>query len=76
VWAPAHAPSQYFPVLLRPSGWAGLFFFWPVIIPNPNPNLLLNISWPTYHITAACRPVASYAPARSLDGLDWSSRIA
>ena len=26
VWASAHAPSQYFPVLLRPSGWAGHFF--------------------------------------------------
>ena len=23
VWASAHAPSQYFPVPLRPSGWAG-----------------------------------------------------
>ncbi|KAI0289975.1 hypothetical protein BC826DRAFT_582188 [Russula brevipes] len=26
VWASVHAPSQYFPVPLRPSGWAGPFF--------------------------------------------------
>ena len=28
VWASAHAPSQYFPVPLRPSGWAGPLFCW------------------------------------------------
>ncbi|KAI0790049.1 hypothetical protein C8Q75DRAFT_819075 [Abortiporus biennis] len=41
VWAPAHAPSQYFPVLLRPSGWAGHYFLFLI---GPNPNLSVNQS--------------------------------
>ena len=32
VWASAHAPSQYFPVLLRPSGWAGHLFWRKLVL--------------------------------------------
>ncbi|TFK84451.1 hypothetical protein K466DRAFT_224957, partial [Polyporus arcularius HHB13444] len=43
VRASARAPSQYFPVLLRPSGWAGhsLLSFRR---PNPNPMAIAGVS--------------------------------
>ncbi|KAI0090889.1 hypothetical protein BDY19DRAFT_1035754 [Irpex rosettiformis] len=52
VWASAHAPSQYFPVLLRPSGWAGhFFFFWLFSWANPNPNkpIFSKVIYLSYH---------------------------
>ena len=41
VWASVHAPSQYFPVPLRPLWLGGLPFFFSVFIGfNPNPTVI------------------------------------
>src|ERR1700761_3321094 len=44
-----HAPSKYFPVPIRPSGWRG-HFFWSGFSPNLNLNSYLWIKLIHFHL--------------------------